>query len=265
MGVLQELIAVESRADRLKSSWQEHLDLTRLTILEQAQNQSNSRPNKLVVLGAGLLNDIPIKELAEIFKEVILVDLVFMQSTINQLKSFDNVAFVELDITANLKTLYQTVLDFKLNKNIPELNTRINSIINYVPDFFISDSSVDMVISLNLLSQLPICIEQWISKQKIDYDFSGFYKSLIKNHLEYLRRLQANRKNIVLISDTQKQILNKQNELLAYESSIQDLIVQDHFKGAELIKTWDWLLAPIGELDPDYQMKLQVSAYKGLA
>ena len=258
MGILQELIGVEARAGRLRYDWQEHLDLTKSFILDQA---SESRRNKVVIIGAGLLNDIPIKELSERFREVVLVDLIFMQSTINSIKYFDNVSFVELDISSNLKTLYEAVQEFKSTKNIQEFNARINSLINFVPDFFLADADVDLVISLNLLSQLPLCAEQWLAKQKIDFDFSCFYKSLIKNHLEYLKRLNSKKKNILLITDTQKQILNKNNQLVAVESSIKDLQIQDYLPTLVKSKSWNWLLAPAGELDPNYQMQLNVEAF----
>jgi len=258
MGILQELIGVEARADRLKYAWQAHLDLTKSFILDQA---SNSSRNKVVIIGAGLLNDIPLKELAERFQEVVLVDLIFMQSTINQIKYFDNVSFVEIDISGNLKALYQAIQEYKISGSLQELNARINSLVNFVPDLFMADKELDLVVSLNLLSQLPLCAEQWLEKQKIDYDFSCFYKSLIKNHLEYLTRLQAKGKKIILISDTQKQILNSDNQLVAVESSIKDLNIVDYLPSAKSLKSWNWLLAPFGELDSKYQMQLNVEAF----
>jgi len=258
MGILQELIGVEARSGRLKHAWQEHLDFTKSVILDQA---SNSPRNKVMIIGAGLINDIPLKELSERFKQVVLVDLIFMQSTINQIKYFDNVSFLEIDISGNLKALYQTIQEYKISGSLQELNARINSLINFVPDFFMTDNELDLVISLNLLSQLPLCAEQWLIKQKIDFDFSCFYKSLIKNHLEYLKRLEANNKKIILISDTQKQILNSDNQFLAVESSIKDLNIPDYLSNAKSVKSWNWLLAPLGELDPKYQMQLNVEAF----
>ena len=258
MGILQELIGVEARADRLKHSWQEHLDLTKSFILDQA---SNSKRNKLVIFGAGLVNDIPLKELSERFKEVVLVDLIFMQSTINKIKHFDNVSFIELDVSGNLKSLYQAVQEFKSSGNLQELNSRVNSLMNFIPDYFITDPDVSLVVSLNLLSQLPLCVEQWLGKQNINFDFSVLYKSFIKNHLEYLKLLHSKQKNIVLITDTQKQILNQDQKLVAVESSIKDLCISEFLPQAKMVKSWNWLLAPLGELDPKYQMQLNVEAF----
>jgi len=258
IGILQELIGVEARADRLKHSWQEHLDLTKSFIVDQA---SNSDRNKVVIFGAGLVNDIPLKELSERFKEVVLVDLIFMQSTINKIKYFDNVSFIELDVSGNLKSLYQAVQEFKSSGNLQDLNSRMNSLMNFIPDYFITDSEVSLVVSLNLLSQLPLCVEQWLEKQKINFDFLPLYKSFITNHLEYLQRLHSKHKNIVLITDTQKQILNHEHQLVAAESSIKDLIVADYLPQAKLLKSWNWLLAPLGELDTKYQLQLNVDAF----
>lgn len=259
LGVLHELVAIESRAKRCTKAWHHHRDRTKSMILEQIATLKNRR--KVLILGAGLLNDVPLKELAESFSEVVLLDLIFMQSTISETKKYNNVNFVELDVTDSLKHIYYSVQRFRRDQNLLEFAANVELLLEQVPQHYLFDSDLDLVISLNLLSQLPLALGQWLEKQKINYDFAAFKRSLVINHLRYLQQLSANGKFVLLISDTGKEVLSKDGLVLESESSIEGVNIPDYFVSAKSLCDWDWLLAPLGEIDPKYQMQLHVEAY----
>jgi len=101
--------------------------------LYQVKNAKFIKP-RIVLLGAGLLNDVPIRELSEKFFEVILLDAFFLDSTLAQIKKYPNVKFISKDIS---KIENLTDLDF------------------------------DHLVSLNILSQLLLKEESIAIKQQI--------------------------------------------------------------------------------------------------
>jgi hypothetical protein len=59
---------------------------------------------------------------------------------------------------------------------------------------------------------------------------------------------------VILITDYRKQVIEKNNQIKLEESSLADYNI------SQADRYWDWDLAPLGELDPDYSMKLKVLA-----
>ena len=103
-----------------------------------------------VVLGSGLLRDVPVAELALGFDEVRLYDLQHLASVRvwAKLKGLRNVRFIERDLSGGL-------------------------------DFLRGDADVDLVISANLLSQLGVAAE----RMGMGMDAA----SVIATHVESLR------------------------------------------------------------------------------
>lgn len=266
LGLLSDLIGIESRYSRCKQAWSPHLEHSRRVILEAAQRLQ--KRERIIIFGAGSLHDVPLRELSELFTEVHLVDIFFLQGTINEIKSYPNVEFHEVDITGVLKKAYE-VLANQINVLGKRRRTRIDQMhidlvgCSIVPKHFINDE-FDLVISLNLLSQLPMAIKTY-SEKKLQLGIehltlSSFYASLITNHLSYLRAFALKGARVLLISDTEKQVCKVDGEILLTESSLEGM-GEDIFSEFELIDQWTWDLAPIGELDSQYILQLQIKAF----
>jgi hypothetical protein len=253
LGLLSELIAIESRYKRCSAAWQSHIDNTREALL--AFSQSANKNSKIMILGAGLLNDIPLQELSEKFKEVILVDIFFLQSTINTTKRFNNVRFEEADLTGQLELAYKAYLMFRKDKDLTKFDDRLRNLASLKPVYGLDYIEVTHVASVNVLSQLTMPLKNLFEQVNIEAG-DNFYQALIKNHIEYLLGFAKLGKNILLISDIEKEVLDLSGQLKLAESSIEGVELEDY--GLNIQDSWDWQLAPQGELDYPYSLKLKV-------
>ena len=209
LGLLSDLIGIESRYSRCKQAWEPHLANSRRVILETAEGLK--KRDSVIIFGAGSLHDVPLKELSEIFTEVHLVDIFFLQGTINEIKKYSNVEFHEVDVTGVLRKAYEMV-------NSKLLSSEIETLSKTIPKHFANDE-FDLVISLNLLSQLPMAIKNYIeesniSRLKNNQIFDYFYRSLILNHLIFLRSFALRGSKVLLISDTEKMVYSQDSKSL---------------------------------------------------
>lgn len=209
--LIQELIAIKSRAKRCKQAWQAHLDNSKRFIVEHACDFPKT--SQVLVCGAGLLNDLPLDFLSQNFAQVFLLDIYFLQTTLKQLRQYPNIKIIHYDLTSRIISKQEDL----------------------------SDLHFDLVISLNVLSQLPLYLPSIQAKQ------------IILEHLNWLENYQQNNKKIILITDYIKQVFDKSNNLQLEESSLCDIDLP-------LAKSyWDWSLAPLGEIDPNYSLKLKIA------
>ena len=188
-----------------------------------------------------MINDLPLQELAESFQQVLLVDLCFLNSTRNKLQEFPNVEIHELDISNSLSD----ILDFKINTKMPNA--------------FLGDEKISHVVSLNLLSQLALPARYYLERKKPGQDFEDYYRSLIINHLDYLQKFKAQSKQVLLISDVEKIISDRDFQELGRESSLQSIDLEKILPAPQ--KEWIWDLAPPGELDKNLSTRLKVQAF----
>ncbi len=257
LGLLSDLIGIESRYSRCKQAWKPHLENSRRMILETVQ--SLKKHDRVIIFGAGSLHDVPLKELSESFSEVHLVDIFFLQATINEVKGYSNVEFHELDITGVLRKAYEACS----TPNTVMSELAIFS--SFVPKHFM-DNDFDLVVSLNLLSQLPLPIKNYIEKLNIQESKNNpkldqFYQSLILNHLNFLRSFAAKGSKVLLISDIEKMVYGAGSQLKASESSLEGL-TEDIFQGWEILDSWNWDLAPLEELDSQYSLQLKIRVFR---
>ena len=76
-GALYESVAFESRAKRLRKSWQSHWDESQKTVTEFVNSPKLKNAKTLLVLASGSLFELPMSLLLERFDKIILVDFVF--------------------------------------------------------------------------------------------------------------------------------------------------------------------------------------------
>src|SRR5262249_48938571 len=112
------------------------------------------------------------------------------------------------------------------------------------PALFRDDPDVDLVASVNLLSQLPYLPTSYLVRKAAHPAdaIDAFGRSLVEAHLDYLRRLPG---VVALIADLEKLTLNGAGRLVQRVSALRG--VRLPWAGEE----WTWRLAPRPEADPD--------------
>ncbi len=237
MGFLHSSIQVQARYRRCKQAWAPHIARTRQLILE-AVDQCKKR-RTVVVLGAGLLHDIPLRELSEAFHKVALVDIVHPLSSRFAAWRLRNVEQISADVTGVMDRLGQ------INHN----HDTILPISH--PTLFVDEPELDLTLSVNLLSQLPHVPERCL-KGLCEKTTDAFMRNLIEAHLDYLRRLPG---HTGLITDAAVRRIRLNN------NQVEEW---DPLYGVKLPRaehTWEWLLAPSPEVARGIDVSTTVVAY----
>jgi len=243
MGYLRELIAIRERHRRCRTAWRIHLAASRALILDAIESCSGRE--RVAVLGSGLLLDIPLTELAGRFKTVVLIDVCHLRTTRRKVSRFANVDLVEADVSGVAEALGSR----RVNDGTPlrEPEPDVDPL-----------SGADLVISANLLSQLPLVpldyldvIAPDLSKEERD----RFARSVIDHHLAML---QAQSATVCLITETMRSISDGENPI----EEIDPLFgAPFFFEGRE----WWWDMAPRPEINRTYDVRLRVRGIPDLA
>ncbi|WNK01426.1 hypothetical protein L2D14_08320 [Thalassospiraceae bacterium LMO-JJ14] len=232
LGYLKELIATEARYRRCRAAWQPHLDKTRAMISAAAGAASGNE--KAVVLGGGLLTDIPLRVLAAKFATVVLVDVCFLKQTRRNVWRHPHIEMQTCDITG--------VAEAVRRGEIPD---------RVVPDM-LSLEDADLVVSANVMSQLPLVPLAYLRKRHGLTDAETartFAEGIFRAHLELLK---ACRGTVCLITEVERQFLDG-GVVLGSEDPLCG--VEPDKKGAE---EWFWDIAPRPEASPDYDIRNRV-------
>ena len=175
MGYVRELRALRARRNRCRSAWHSHLEHTRSVILDAAA-QCEQRRSALVV-GSGLLFDIPLEELSRQFENVVLVDIVHAWSVHRQVARFSNVRLLPLDVTGVVERCHALA---RRRSAAPLPQRPVDCLVG--EDF-------DLVASVNVLSQLPVVPNGYMSRRirtLTDARTREFSRALVTNHLDWL-------------------------------------------------------------------------------
>ena len=175
MGYVRELRALRARRNRCRSAWSSHLEHTRAVILDAAA-QCERRRGALVV-GSGLLFDIPLEELSRQFESVVLADIVHAWSVHHQAARFSNVRLLTLDVTGLAERCHA------------EARRRSAEPLPQRPVDCLAGERFDLVASVNVLSQLPVVPNGYMSRRirsPTGAQTREFSRALVTNHLDWL-------------------------------------------------------------------------------
>jgi uncharacterized UPF0146 family protein len=223
MGYLYEAIAIRARASRCGAAWAPHQERTR-SLIHKAIARCKQR-RKVIVLGSGPLLDVPLTELAATFGEVVLVDVVHPVTTAWRRRRFANVQTVTADVTGVVEEVYRVARD--ANATLPRAE----------PDLFCNDADVDLVLSVNLMSQLPYLPVEYLTKADVHPTeaIESFGHDLVSAHVRYLRRVPG---VAMLVADVESQTVDAKGAVIDREDTLY---------GATPPKAdeeWIWQLAP---------------------
>lgn len=214
-----------ARVNRCRAAWAEHERQTKAAILRATQGCRQRRT--AVVLGSGLLRDVPVIELSRLFDTVVLVDLVHLASVRVWImaKGLKNLRLIERDLSGlDAMLAGQTAEPLSFLRQVPYL---------------------DFVASANLLSQIGIGASRRISGMERQAVTDDLLPGLVKAHLDGMAQVAA---QTVLVTDVSYTVLDRSGA----EHGTEDLM-----HGVDLgtpATFWDWPVIPFGEESRDYQI-----------
>jgi hypothetical protein len=240
MGYLNEAIGMRTRAHTRRAAWQPHLDNTCRFVLSSAAACRDR--NRAVVLGPGLLLDLPLQELSSLFHEVVLMDVVCLPEVRKEIRKYRNVSFVEYDVTGIAELLY-----LNRHRGVRELpQPETVQLPGPLPDFFVS---------LNILSQLWVVPRAFVLREfpEIEQDrLEAWCSSISAAHWRMLQEMQC---PVCLIADHAFVTRDPEGAVRRRGSTIGDLSLPEPHD------CWTWLIDPGDKLSDFVSRELLVGAW----
>jgi hypothetical protein len=220
-----------ARANRCAKAWEQHEENSRRFILSSVARLKQRRT--VVVLGSGLLRDVPMQKLAAIFDTVVLVDLVHLASVRARIamQRRNNIMLTSRDLSG-----YD---DLKSGLDMEPMG-----FLRQVP-------YLDLVISANLLSQIGTGARNRMEKEDSGTIPADTLPRLIKGHLDRLSTLPC---KSCLLTDTAFEVIDINGTLHQREDLLHGVNVPN------IAQSWDWPVVPVGEESKDYRIIHKVVA-----
>lgn len=217
-----------ARANRCQRDWAEHERRTKAAILSSAEACRQKRT--VVVLGSGLLRDVPVAELSRLFDTVVLVDLVHLASVRSWLaiQRFRNIRLIERDLSGLDALLAgEAVEPLSFLRQVPYL---------------------DLVVSANLLSQIGIGAERRLERHA---NADELVPQLIAAHVAGLGQVPA---ETCLVTDIGYTVIDRSGRRQEPVDLVHGVDI------GPVRESWDWPVVPFGEESRDYQILHHVIA-----
>jgi hypothetical protein len=226
-----------SRYGRCKKIWAPHLENTR-RFVHDAALASQGRKTALV-FGSGLLADLPLDELCVQFDRVELVDIVHLPSARWRTRRFANVHHRVCDLTGVGAGLVAGDLP------VPQ------------GTYGLGDTGVDFVVSLNLISQLPLAAIDWLESHRgwAAERCEAYGAQIVAAHLAHLRAFDC---PVCLVGDAARSSLPKSGTPAERQDALFGVALPTPDAA------WDWDLAPLGEISGEYAVRNHVVAIREL-
>jgi hypothetical protein len=220
-----------SRAGRCSRQWAEHEERSR-NVVRSAIAELRQR-RTAVVLGSGLLRDVPIEELARTFDTVVLVDLVHLASVRLwlRLKRYSNVRLIARDLSG-----YDELAAGKQPEPLAFLRS--------VP-------YLDFVVSANLLSQIGRGAQRRYEAEQAGAMPADTVAQLIEAHRSALEAAPC---KTCLVTDVSYAVIDRQGKVHDETDLLHGVAL------SSVRANWQWPVAPLGEESNDYEIVHQVVA-----
>ncbi|MBD3671220.1 MAG: hypothetical protein HUJ29_10635 [Gammaproteobacteria bacterium] len=239
LGFLHEAIALQARHKRLHSLWGPHLERCKELIRKASRLCPQHR--QVIVLGSGILSEIPLDFLARQFKQVVLVDAVHLNAVHDQVAGYGNVEMIESDITG---LAVQLVAMKRRDRELPTPQPSIPGLCE----------ETDLVISANLLSQLCVGPLHYAVPR---FGFSNeqyieWCRDIIDGHIGVLFESGI---RTCLITD----LVHVERDREGRELKREDMLFGSALPDGAWI--WEWKLAPVGEVSRRYSVTAVVNGF----
>jgi|WetSurMetagenome_2_1015567.scaffolds.fasta_scaffold75291_3 hypothetical protein len=243
MGFQAECQGLIDRYIQVEGAWDDHLSRTREFICNAVAGKNF---DNLAVLGSGWLLDLPLDELVDISGHVWLYDVVHPAQIIHKLRKYKHVTPISGDITGGcIVNAWHAVKQYKRTgvKVSPELLCNRT---------FQPEVVHDMIISLNLMSQIGVMINSYLQRH-IPYgrdELERINCILQQAHLDLLLRGRS-----CLVTDIREINVGFSSGL--EETSELLCVTLPNVPDAQ---TWEWQFDPGGNYKPGKKTRMQVVA-----
>lgn len=229
-GYLSESIAIRHRARRCRAAWEPHLAATRDAILRHTP----SGVGEIVVLGAGLCHDIPLAMLADRCRRLTLVDAVRPRFGP---RLPPNARYLAMDVHGAAVALHDGRDPWPRG-----------------PSPLKTFADADIVLSVNLLSQLPLLPLRVMRRRGLletPRDAVEAERRILRDHVADLREMRG---RVVLIADARR----TRRDTLGHSET--DRPADDAALGPPL-ESWVWPVAPPGEAADGSRLETTVGVW----
>lgn len=231
LGYVSEGVGIEARHRRCRAAWAGHLEASRAAILSALQGMDGEAGGVAAVLGSGALLDVPLEALSARFRAVHLIDLFHPWPARRQARHFANVRLWDLDL-----------LGIAADNDPWAAPGRLSDWRRALPE------PVDFVVSLNLLTQLPLRpLVHWGEALG-----ESWMLAVMAAHLEDLR---AGPGRACLISEFRHRSYDRQGHLTESDD------VLEGFDLPPPVSRWVWPLAPLGEISRAESLEMDVGCF----
>ncbi|MCM0020205.1 MAG: hypothetical protein NBV67_09450 [Tagaea sp.] len=240
LGYREGAVRLWSRAGRCARAWRPHLERSRAEILAGAE--ACARRRTALILGSGVLADVPLRELARLFEKIVLVDVVHVPMVRWRAKRLGNVVCATVDLSGVAAGLARSA-----ERPWPVPGSR----------YGLDDRTVDFVVSLNLVSQLPLgpCDRVETKLGLAEGAADPYGRAIVEAHLAHLSGFDA---RVLVLGDRARLFLDRTGRVFDRD---------DPLYGAALPPIdaeWDWDVAPLGEQARDYAIRNTVFCIREL-
>lgn len=230
-GLVSEVAGIAGRYARSKTAWEPHLKQTSAFIEQKLALADPKKP--ILVLGSGLCLDLPLEALNAHPAGAVLMDAVLPFQARFKCRKLKNISFQGADITGFLKDFWG--------------NNKTNPITP--PDIApMPEGNFGMVISCNLLSQLPLSFASSPPSGETEQRLTAAIQ------LAHVRALNTIRCPLIIITDYER----LETEL---GKTTNIPTVAPHLLPGEPQQAWEWHIAPNGEVRTGLDIKLNVGAW----
>lgn len=234
LGYRSEAAALRVRHRRCRHAWEPHLLATRDALRRSARHAPGA--GLAVVLGGGILRDVPWNDLIQIFREVVLVDIAFHPEAFNAVKlSQGRLRLHRTDVTGYVETLARVpdTVPFEPPDSID-------------PTFSALMAEADWIASVNLLTQAPLLPCAWLLRHGVpEKAVEAFAVDIMAQHLAQLTSAPA---QVCLVAEVRDRIR------LAGPAGVEEVQREAFIQNAlgprqrEELGRWEWRVHPVGEL-----------------
>ncbi|HOP03999.1 MAG TPA: hypothetical protein PL017_02925 [Tenuifilaceae bacterium] len=244
MGFFQNQSGIMRRFLREEGAWENHLQKTRSIILEQIQR---SNPKSVTILGSGWLLDIPLAEILDADINVRLVDIAHPSRITHKFRNNSKISFINFDISGAIDAAW----DFSKSRGVGRFANFIHAIQKPISS---SAFESDLFLSINLLSQLHFHIVDFLQNKGLIADRQALEvtQAIQQSHIDFLPKGGS-----LLVTDFEEELYDNEGRLVATKPRI--LVNTTNF---DKIDSWLWNFDSHNEFDTDYNVRLNVSAYR---
>lgn len=245
LGLLREHEDIARRHERVRTALAPHLAASRAAILEAAQDCTQRE--RVLVIGAGDCLDVPVAELVEIFREVVLADVVVSRTARRWARQRrGRVRAINWDASGALATLAAR-------------RERITA--GEAPEIFAQadpgappGGPPDLIVSANCISQLGLVPGHSLPAMAGDQALpERCARAAAKRHLAWL---QAQPGAKVLLADAARLDIGPDGRQLKKET------LHERFGLPKPQRTWRWDLAPIPEWSREFHRVHEVGVWR---